>query len=601
MGRFWMMCSIALLGLPSLALGQDLDGDGRPEGNLDCDDTDPTIYVNAPEICGDGIDQSCSGEDQVADEDEDGFQNELCGPPSTEPDCDDNDVLVYPGAAEICDGLDTDCDGEVPVEEGDEDGDGASRCEGDCDDANAQAFPGGIEGPGSCEDGVDNDCDGLVDGQVEACWKTPVAIGGERIQLAIAGATSLELDGSESADPNPDDVLIYQWELAALGETPASAGTLSETGGPTASINVVPEGAGPWVFAATLTLSDPYEGVASTEWELVFIPAQIDSESTCGAEPCAGCTMVGPRAGTGLSLVFAFVLVGLGRRRRRRSGARSTHAAFAGLGVMLIGGCAQPPASPFAADDADGDGFSALEDCEDRNASVFPGAADPYGDYVDTDCDGFDGVDRDGDGFPAAGSGVPADLADCDDFDSSVFPGAAENPFDEVDSDCDGATGLDGWEQGEDDFGGDAPDVATSGFTVPAVPWDAFAELGELSGGEDVVRGSTESEQDGDWSGDSDGYSFMVPFRSLVTVRLAWEGNADLDAMLYCYYWDPVNPPGWYGGMFQGPSGSGLATQANPEEGTSIVPLEGGSVCFVAVLPYSGSAEYELSFGAVPQ
>mgnify|MGYP002640374567 CR=1 FL=1 len=38
----------------------DLDGDGY-FCQWDCDETDPTIYFGAPEVCGDNIDQSCSG------------------------------------------------------------------------------------------------------------------------------------------------------------------------------------------------------------------------------------------------------------------------------------------------------------------------------------------------------------------------------------------------------------------------------------------------------------------------------------------------------------------------------------------------------------
>lgn len=47
---------------------------------------------------------------------------------------------------------------------------------------------------------------------------------------------------------------------------------------------------------------------------------------------------------------------------------------------------------PDSADDADGDGFSVAQgDCNDDDPAVFPGAEDPAGDGIDTDCDNEDG------------------------------------------------------------------------------------------------------------------------------------------------------------------------------------------------------------------
>jgi hypothetical protein len=46
--------------------GCDIDRDGYAStliGGDDCDDTRPDIYPNAPEVCGDGIDQDCDGAD----------------------------------------------------------------------------------------------------------------------------------------------------------------------------------------------------------------------------------------------------------------------------------------------------------------------------------------------------------------------------------------------------------------------------------------------------------------------------------------------------------------------------------------------------------
>ena len=174
----------------------DADGDGY-FGDEDCDDQDAQTNPNAEELC-DGVDNNCDGQvdegvRQVyyADEDGDGFGGvnyvESCVLPEgyvpISNDCNDQNATVYPSAPEECDGIDNNCDGDVDENLNitwylDYDGDGFgdpnfpnSDCDpgqgyvandNDCDDLNAAAFP---DNPEVC-DGIDNDCDGDVDGDL---------------------------------------------------------------------------------------------------------------------------------------------------------------------------------------------------------------------------------------------------------------------------------------------------------------------------------------------------------------------------------------------------------------------------------------------------
>ncbi len=107
--------------------------------------------------------------------------------------------------------------------------------------------------------------------------------------------------------------------------------------------------------------------------------------------------------------------------------------------------------------DQDGDGYQALgeidggDDCDDTVAEVNPAATDTWYDGVDSDCDGADDYDQDGDGAPHESINsdpdtslhVPEEELDCNDEASGINPSAEEVWYDGVDKDCDGADDYD--------------------------------------------------------------------------------------------------------------------------------------------------------------
>jgi len=246
---------------------KDADGDGygdplitsvaceQPTGWVtnpdDCADDDGGTHPGADELCN-GNDDNCDGsidEDPVdaptwyADADGDGqgdpaLSAVACDAPDTyvsnQQDCDDSRSDVFTGAPEHCDGMDEDCNGAIdndPVDgstwyadaDGDHFGDEhlpQVACEapldtigtgGDCDDQDADAWPGA---PELCGDGQVNDCLATPDDAAATCggWGDPVSADTAARDLLLASAASglgATLAGAGDVDGNGlDDVLI---------------------------------------------------------------------------------------------------------------------------------------------------------------------------------------------------------------------------------------------------------------------------------------------------------------------------------------------------------------------------------------------------------
>jgi len=132
---------------------RDLDLDGYSVNEGDCDDSNPDRFPGNPEIC-DGLDNDCNS--VIDDKDDDGDQHvdELCshypGALALD-DCDDEQPTVYAGAAERPDGLDNDCNNLV------DDGTPAYDADGDCFCPDLFACTGSVNA--ACTSVLPKDCD----------------------------------------------------------------------------------------------------------------------------------------------------------------------------------------------------------------------------------------------------------------------------------------------------------------------------------------------------------------------------------------------------------------------------------------------------------
>ena len=132
-------------GCPSAACDADHDGFQNngpgcnpPAGQVDCNDNDPHVFPGAPDYCGDGIAQNCNADTPcTADADGDHYNADV--------DCNDNDPSIHPWAKEKCNGVDDDCDGLVDEDNPDASGNplGTVHC---YDDTDGMCGPSG--GPG---------------------------------------------------------------------------------------------------------------------------------------------------------------------------------------------------------------------------------------------------------------------------------------------------------------------------------------------------------------------------------------------------------------------------------------------------------------------
>jgi hypothetical protein len=444
----------------------DSDGDGFSECMGDCDDSDPARHPGRVEAC-DGIDSDCDTWDGN-DADEDGVGT--CGPDSTlgtaDDDCDDSEANAFPGNPEVCDGIDNDCDASTD-EQGDTDGDGASLCDGDCDVTNPTVYP---MAPELC-DGLDNDCMGQVDEGLDT--------DADNDGHYTPGSCAQPNDDCDDSDPA---VLPGQTEVCnGIDDDCANGADF-----PGELMDADADG-----FLACDDCDDGNNAINSSAAEICdFIDNDCDASIDEGFDTDADnfTTYQGDCDDTNM-----FVNPG---RPEACNG--------------IDDDCANGVDFPGELVDADGDGALECEDCDDTDPTRHPGVPETC-DAIDNDCDGNadEDFDLDLDGWTTC-------LGDCDDREPSAHPAHVEVPYDGIDNDCDGDE--------LDDLDGD-------GFT------------GELAGGPDcddldpMVNPDMEETCD-DTDTNCDG------------VRFPAEGvDMDEDGYTRCTDCDDFNPEVYPGGL----------------------------------------------------
>ena len=303
----------------------------------------------------------------------------------------------------------------------DEDGYFDASCNGDdCDDADPFVFPGGTE----VHDGLDNDCDRMVDEGVlpydaliiTEIMKNPAAVAdgdGEWFEVYNNTGFDIELFGLEVTDLGSNAFTVAQNVAVA----PGSHAVLIKNGDPLANGGIYAD----YMWTTPFDIANGDDEIVLTldgqELDRV-VYADPDWPDDAGAAMSLDPTIVGPTANDDFA---------------------SWCNATVAYGDGDLGTPGDP--NPTCCPDADGDGFAdhacGGDDCDDADAAVHPAAREICDGGIDNDCTELTVEDEDGDG-----DGYTICDGDCDDADATRNPGEAE-ACDGFDNDCDSGTDED--------------------------------------------------------------------------------------------------------------------------------------------------------------